>query len=482
MERIENFTLLTDFYELTMMGGYHACGKERQKVVFDLFFRSIPSEGGYCVASGLCSALDYVLNLRFGPEEIEYLQARRMFGSRFLEFLAQLRFTGDIDAIPEGTVVFPYEPLVRVSAPIAEAQLIETPLLNQVNFQTLIATKAARVVLAAEGQPVMEFGLRRAQGSDGALSASRAAYIGGVASTSNVLAGQRFGIPVMGTMAHSWVMSFPTELEAFRAYARTYPDGCILLVDTYDTLGSGVPNAIRVGQELEASGHRFIGIRLDSGDLAVLSQKARRMLDEAGLRDAKIVASSDLDELIIRDLNAQGARIDQWGVGTNLVTSRDCPALGGVYKLAAAEQDGEMQPRLKLSNNIAKLTDPGIKELHRIKSVQGEWLGDVLTHGGEILPQGKPLRTHHRTYAHLKRTFDGAWESVPLLRPVLRSGKLVPGSPTEEPIATIRHRARTELAELGPQYKRFKNPEIYWLGLSDGLWDLKSRMLQAFAP
>jgi nicotinate phosphoribosyltransferase len=479
MERITNFTLLTDFYQLTMMGGYLSCGKEKQRVVFDLFFRTVPSDGGFCVAAGLSSAIDYILNLKFGPEELEYIRAQEMFQPHFVEFLSRLRFTGDLDAVPEGTVVFPYEPLVRVSAPIPEAQLIETALLNQINFQTLIATKAARVVLAAESSPVMEFGLRRAQGSDGALSASRAAYIGGVESTSNVLAGQRYGIPVKGTMAHSWVMSFGSELEAFRAYATAYPDGCVLLVDTYDTLDSGVPNAIQVAHELEAAGHRFQGIRLDSGDLAVLSQRARQMLDDAGLRDAKIVASSDLDELIIRDITAQGARIDLWGVGTNLVTSKDCPALGGVYKLSAAEEGGEMRPRMKMSNNIAKLTDPGVKELYRVMDPNGEWLGDVLACQGEEVPEGKSLRTHHRTYAHLKRTFEGPWNAVRLLRPVLREGRPAEGSPAEESLAAIRARAVRQLSELGPQFKRFKNPELYWLGLTDELWTLKNRMLQA---
>jgi nicotinate phosphoribosyltransferase len=474
MERIENFTLLTDFYQLTMMGGYLHSGRARQEVVFDLFFRSVPSGGGFCVAAGLAPAIDYVTSLRFGPEEIEYLAVQRVFPPELLEHLESFTFAGDIDAVPEGTLVFPYEPLLRVRAPIIQAQLIETALLNQINFQTLIATKAARISLAAAGAPVLEFGLRRAQGSDGGLSASRAAYIGGASSTSNVLAGQRFGIPVRGTMAHSWVMSFPSEIEAFRAYARCYPDACLLLVDTYDTLRSGVPNAIRVAKELEASGHRFAGIRLDSGDLAVLSREARRMLDAAGLPQALITASSDLDELLIQDLRNQGARIDVWGVGTSLATSRDCPALGGVYKVAAAEENGCLEPRIKRSDNIVKLTDPGMKDLFRIRGADGMWLGDVLTLHDEPLPEGKPLMTHHRTYAHLKRRFAPPWTAERLLEPVLRSGRR---QRPDEGLTEMRQRAERQLALLAPQHKRFTNPEPYWLGLSDGLWDLKLRLL-----
>jgi nicotinate phosphoribosyltransferase len=483
MERVENYTLLTDFYQLTMMGGYLHRGKAEQRVVFDLFFRSVPSEGGYCIAAGLASALDYVTNLRFGRDDLEYLAAQRTFAPSFLEFLAQLRFTGDIDAVPEGTVVFPYEPLVRVAAPIAEAQLLETALLNQINFQTLIATKAARIALAAEGGAVLEFGLRRAQGSDGGLSASRAAYLGGANATSNVLAGQRYGIPVKGTMAHAWVMSFGSELEAFRAYAQAYPDGCLLLVDTYDTLGSGLPNAIRVGRELEAAGHRFGGIRLDSGDLAVLSQRSRQMLDDAGLAHASIVASGDLNEYLIRDLKAQGARIDVWGVGTSLATSFDCPALGGVYKLAAAEEDGQMRPRLKRSDNIAKLTDPGAKELYRIHGADGGWLGDLMALQGEALPEGRTLRTHHRTFAHMKRSFGPPWSVQKLLRPVVRAGQIVDeASLGPEALANGRQRAARQLAQMRPEFKRLTNPERYWLGLSDELWSLKTRMLEAYAP
>ncbi len=475
MERIENYTLLTDFYELTMMGGYWAHGRHGQRVVFDLFFRSVPRGGGYCIAAGLESAIDYVLNIRFGPDELAYLRGLGIFPDEFISALGSFRFTGDIDAVPEGTVVLPHEPLLRVTAPLWEAQLIETALLNQVNFQTLIATKAARIVQAAAGDPVLEFGSRRAQGADGALSASRAAFIGGVGATSNSLAGKRFGIPVKGTMAHSWIMSFPTELEAFRAYGSAYPDSCLLLVDTYDTLKSGVPNAIVVAKELESQGHRFVGIRLDSGDLTLLSRGARQLLDQAGLRYAKIVASNDLDEYLIQDLKNQGSKIDIWGVGTSLATSKDCPALGGVYKLAAADNGGTMEPRIKVANNIAKITDPGVKELYRLFSPKGKWLGDLLALAHESVPESGCFETRHRTLPHVRRIFEGEWRLERLLQPVLRNGKQVR---EVEPLSQLKQRTLEQLSKLDPQHLRLKNPELAWLGLTKGLWQLKQQLLR----
>lgn len=364
-----NLTLLTDLYQLTMMQGYYKNDTNNHEVVFDLFYRSNPSKNGYAICAGLEQAIDYIQNLNFNDADIKYLDSLNLFQKDFLEYLRGFRFTGDIYAIPEGTVVFPMEPLLRVKAPIFEAQFVETALLNIINHQSLIATKAARVVKAAEGDPVLEFGLRRAQGPDAGIYGARAAIIGGCAGTSNVLTGQMFDVPVSGTHAHSWVMSFDEEIEAFRAYAKLFPEKCILLVDTYDTLESGVPNAIKVFDEMKKEGlpMTFYGIRLDSGDLAYLSKKARAMLDAAGYKDAIISASCDLDEMLIADLKRQGAQITLWGVGTNMITSSDCPSFGGIYKLAAElHKDGEEIPKIKISDNPEKVTNPGVKKVVRV--------------------------------------------------------------------------------------------------------------------
>ena len=342
---MRNLTLLTDRYELTMVGGYLQSGKENQKANFDYFFRKIPDEGGYCIAAGLEQVIDYIKNIHFTSEDLAYLKGLGVFPDQVFRYLRKFRFTGDLYAVPEGTVIFPHEPIIRVTAPLPEAQFIESALLNIMNFQTLIATKASRVCAAAEGDPVIEFGLRRAHGPDAAIYAARAAFIGGAQGTSNILAGKLFDIPVRGTVAHSWVESFPSELEAFRAYCRIYPKDCLLLVDTYDTLKSGIPNAIKVGKELRDQGKGELkGIRLDSGDLAYLSKEARKMLDREGFEGVKIFASSDLDEWIIESIKKQGGRIDTWGVGTKLVTAYSTPALGGVYKLTAIEENGRMSP------------------------------------------------------------------------------------------------------------------------------------------
>ena len=358
----DNLTLLTDFYELTMMQGYFETNKN-ETVIFDVFYRKNPSEGGYAVCCGLQQVIEYIKELHFTEEDIEYLKGQQIFNEAFLQYLRDFKFTGDIYAIKEGTVVFPMEPLIKVVAPAMEAQLIETALLNIINHQSLIATKASRVCFAAKGEPVMEFGLRRAQGPDAGTLGARAAVIGGCAGTSNVLCAKKFNVPALGTHAHSWIMSFEDELTAFRTYASLYPNNATLLVDTYDTLRSGVPHAIQVFTELKEAGKMptKYGIRLDSGDLAYLSKKARKMLDDAGFTDATICASSDLDEYLIDSLKTQGAAINVWGVGTNLITSRDCPAFGGVYKLAAVEQDGEFIPKIKLSENQWKITNPGNK-------------------------------------------------------------------------------------------------------------------------
>ena len=364
-----NLTLLTDLYELTMMQGYFKEKDANETVIFDMFYRTNPHGNGFAICAGLEQAIEYIKGLHFDESDIEYLRSLNIFAEDFLEYLSTFRFTGDIYAIPEGTVVFPRESLIKVIAPIMQAQLVETALLTIINHQSLIATKTERIVHAAKGDGVMEFGLRRAQGADAGTYGARAAMIAGCIGTSNVLCGKMFDVPVKGTHAHSWIMSFPDELTAFRTYAKLYPSACILLVDTYDTLKSGIPNAIRVFQEMKDAGisPRKLGIRLDSGDLAYLSKKARKMLDAAGFEEATICASNDLDEYLIHDLKMQGAAIDSWGVGTNLITSKDCPSFGGVYKLAAIQnKNGEFEPKIKLSENTEKITNPGNKTVYRI--------------------------------------------------------------------------------------------------------------------
>ncbi|AFL99113.1 MULTISPECIES: nicotinate phosphoribosyltransferase [Desulfitobacterium] len=468
---MQDIALLTDLYQLTMMQGYYQNGYEDKEAVFDLYFRKIPSGGGYAIAAGLEQVVEYIESLRFSPGDIAYLKGLGMFDEGFLKVLKDFRFNGDIDAVPEGTVVFPYEPLVRVKARIFEAQLIETALLNIVNFETLIATKASRVVAAAGGDSVMEFGLRRAQGPDAGILGSRAAFIGGCQFTSNVLAGKRYGIPLSGTQAHSWIQCFPSELEAFRAYARTFPDQCLLLVDTYNVLKSGVPNAIKVGLELEAEGHRFLGIRIDSGDLTYLSREARKMLDEAGLKNAHIVASNDLDEHTISAIRAQGAAIDSWGVGTHLITSKDTPALGGVYKLSAEGQNGDFEPRLKVSENISKITNPGVKKIVRFYDRGGKAMADLIAleeeHFEEPLTIFDPIETWKR-----KTLTD--FKTRELLVPVFRGGKRVYELPYLKDIQTY---AQHECETLWDEVKRLVNPHRYIVDLSPKLFELRQSLL-----
>ena len=391
----QNLTLLTDLYELTMMQGYFRNKAQNETVIFDAFYRNNPGDGGYAIACGLEQVIRYVQELHFSPEDIAYLRSLHIFDEDFLAYLADFHFSGDIYAIPEGTVIFPREPLVKVVAPIMEAQLMETAILNIINHQSLIATKAARVCHAARGDGIMEFGLRRAQGPDAGTYGARAAVIGGCIGTSNVLCGQLFDVPVKGTHAHSWIMSFPDEYSAFKAYADMYPNACILLVDTYDTLKSGVPNAIKVFTEMREAGIplTFYGIRLDSGDLAYLSKKARKMLDEAGFPDAVISASNDLDEFLIDSLKEQGAAITSWGVGTNLITSKDCPSFGGVYKLAAIQApDGSFIPKIKLSENSEKITNPGNKKIYRIyEKESGKIKADLICMEDETYDESQDL-------------------------------------------------------------------------------------------
>jgi len=472
---MRNLTMLTDLYQLTMMYGYYKKGMGEQEGVFDLFFRRTKENSAYAVMAGVESVIEYINNLHFSQDDIAYLRSLGLFDESFLSMLADLRFTGDLYAIPEGTVVFPAEPLIRVKAPIIQAQLIETALLNLVNHQTLIATKASRVVYAANGDSVLEFGLRRAQGPDAGVYGARAAIIGGCDATSNVLTGQMFNIPVKGTHAHSWVMSFPTELEAFRAYAEIFPSSCILLLDTYDTLRSGVPNAIKVFDELRAKGYKPLGVRLDSGDLAYLSKRVRAMLDEAGHQDVKISASSDLDETVIRDLKAQGACIDIWGVGTRLITSDDCPALGGVYKLSAEIINGEIIPKIKLSDNHAKITNPGYKKVFRLyRKKNGKAIADLIALHDETIDETKPLRLFDpiQTWKTMEISDFTARE---LLVPIFVNGEQVYESPS---LMQIHEYAKQELATLWEEYKRLLNPHVYKVDLSDRLYDLKQQLLR----
>ena len=477
-----NLTLLTDLYQLTMMQGYYKNDTNNHEVVFDLFYRNNPSKNGYAICAGLAQAIEYIENLAFTDADIEYLDSLGLFHQDFLEYLRGFQFTGDIYAIPEGTVVFPMEPLLRVKAPIFEAQFVETALLNIINHQSLIATKAARVVRAAEGDPVLEFGLRRAQGPDAGIYGARAAMIGGCNGTSNVLTGQMFNVPISGTHAHSWVMSFDEEIEAFRAYARLFPNKCILLVDTYDTLESGVPNAITVFDEMKASGQEMssYGIRLDSGDLAYLSKKARQMLDAAGHPEAIISASCDLDEMLIADLKRQGAKINLWGVGTNMITSSDCPSFGGIYKLAAEiNKKGIENPKIKISDNPEKVTNPGIKKIVRVyDKTTNKITADIIALENEIFDEDKSLTLYapNARWKKIKLKPD-SYTLRELLVPVFIEGKKVYQSPST---MAIRAYAKEELETLWDEYKRLVNPQIMQVVLSDGLFALKEVMLENY--
>ena len=461
-----SLALLTDLYQLTMACGYWKAGVAEREAVFHLTFRRAPFSGAYAIAAGIAPALSFLERLRFSSDDLAYLATMRdgegapLFPPAFLDYLGALRFACSVDAVPEGALVFPHEPILRVRGPIAHAQLVETPLLTLVNYQTLVATKAARVCQAARGQPVLEFGLRRAQGIDGGLAASRAAYIGGVAATSNVLAGKLFGIPVRGTHAHSWVMFHDSELEAFRAYARAMPGNATFLVDTYDTL-EGVRHAIEAGHELRAHGHTLAGIRLDSGDLAYLSIEARKLLDAAGFNDAKIVASNDLDERLIGDIIDQGAKIDSWGVGTKLVTAYDQPALGGVYKLGASrDEHGEWRDAIKLSEQPIKISNPGVLGVRRL-SRGGHFVGDAI-YDTERGIAAAPLQLHdieHMARAPVTPAYDAA---IDLLAPALADGKRVGAIATLE---DARARAAADLAALSPRHKRYQNPQPYPVGL-----------------
>ncbi|MCI9051861.1 MAG: nicotinate phosphoribosyltransferase [Lachnospiraceae bacterium] len=477
-----NLTLLTDLYELTMMQGYFK-NQTNEIVIFDAFYRTNPSGSGYAIAAGLDQVIDYIKNLHFSKEDISYLKSLSLFEDDFLEYLSDFKFTGSIYAIPEGTVVFPREPLVKVIASAMEAQLVETAILNIINHQSLIATKASRVVYAAQGDGVMEFGLRRAQGPDAGTWGARAAMIGGCIGTSNVLAGQLFDVPVKGTHAHSWIMSFPDEYTAFKKYAEIYPDACLLLVDTYDTLNSGVPNAIRVFTEMREAGIplTLYGIRLDSGDLAYLSKEARKMLDEAGFSDAVISASSDLDEYLIDSLKTQGSAITSWGVGTNLITSKDCPAFGGVYKLAAIKDKhtGKFIPKIKLSENTEKITNPGNKTIFRLYEKEtGKIKADLIALVGEKFDSNysllifDPIETWKKTL--LK---PNTYTIRELMIPIFIDGECVYTSPK---VMDIRKYCMKELDTLWDETRRLVNPHKVHVDLSNELYQIKKQLLDSF--
>ena len=476
---MRNLTLLTDLYELTMMQGYFKTGNNRT-VIFDAFHRKNPCDGGYSIACGLDQVIDYIKNLHFEKEDIDYLRSLNLFDEDFLEYLSNFKFTGDIYAIPEGTVMFPREPIVKVIAPIMQAQLVETAILNIVNHQSLIATKAARVCYAAKGDGIMEFGLRRAQGPDAGIYGARAAVIAGCVGTSNVLTGQMFNVPVKGTHAHSWIMSFDDEYTAFKTYADLYPGACILLVDTYDTLRSGVPNAIRVFQEMKDAGIplKGYGIRLDSGDLAYLTKKARKMLDDAGFKDAIISASSDLDEYLIDSLKTQGAEITSWGVGTNLITSKDNPAFGGVYKLAAVMgDDGNFIPKIKVSENSEKITNPGNKTVYRVYDPDGMIRADLITLTDEVFDQTEPLLLFDPIETWKKTLLQpGEYTLREILVPVFKNGECVYQTPE---VMDIRDYCKHEMNTLWDESKRLVNPQIVHVDLSRKLYDLKQELLNS---
>ena len=469
-----NLTLLTDFYELTMGNGYLENGLADTVCCFDLYFRKVPDNGGFAVMCGLEQAINYIKKLSFTDEDIAYLRDKKIFSEKFLDYLRNFKFSCDVWAIPEGTPVFPNEPLVIVKGPAIQAQLMETMLLLCINHQCLIATKAARIVKAADGRAVMEFGSRRAQGSDGAIYGARAAYIGGCAGTACTISDKEMGTPALGTMAHSWVQMFDSELDAFRAYAKCYPDACLLLVDTYNVLKSGIPNAIKVFNELRAEGHEPAGIRIDSGDITYLSRKARKMLDDAGFPNAKICISNSLDEYIIEDILRQGACIDSFGVGERLITSRSEPVFGGVYKLTAVEKDGQIIPKIKLSENVTKITTPDFKELWRFyDKTTGKAIADLITCYGEEVDDTKPYTIFDPEHPYKKKTVTD-FAAKKLLVQIFDKGECV----YESPSATeIRDFCREQIGTLWSEVTRFENPHEYYVDLSKKLWDKKNDLL-----
>ena len=473
-----NLSLVMDFYELTMSQCYFNSEHRNRIVTFDMFYRRNPDQGGYALFAGLEELIGYIQNLHFVDEDIEYLRSLNKFSEEFLDYLRHFIFTGDIWAIKEGTPVFPYEPLIRVRAKMIDAQLIETAMLLCVNHQTMIATKAKRIVRAAQGRAIMEFGARRAHNFDAANFGARAAYIGGVCGTATTYAGQKFDMPVLGTMAHSFVQSFPTEYEAFLAYAKTYPDNCTVLLDTYNTLKSGLVNAIRVAKEyLEPNGYRLKGVRIDSGDMAYLSKQIRKALDKAGMEDCNIVVSNSLDEYLIQSLIAQGAKIDLMGVGENLVCSKSTPVFGGVYKMSAVYEGDVMIPKIKISENIEKVTNPGFKDLYRIYDIEtGKALADLMTIHGEVIDPSQDLTIYHHMNSWKNKTIPGGTYRVrDLLEPIIIQGQLVYEAPS---LKEIRAYSEKEFETIWDEVLRFEFPQTYYVDLSKKLLDLKLEMLQ----
>lgn len=472
-----NQTLLCDFYELTMGNGYLLSGKKDMQACFDLYFRKVPDNGGFAIAAGLSEMIEFLEQLHFGKGDIEYLRSKHQFSEEFLQYLADFKFECDVYAVPEGTPIFPNEPLVTVKGPAIQAQLLETMLLLTINHQSLIATKANRIVRAAQGRPVFEFGSRRAQGSNAAILGARAAFVGGCAGTACACCEQLYGIPAVGTMAHSWIQMYDSELEAFEAYARYYPDNCILLVDTYNVIKSGIPNAIKAYENvLKPLGKRLKGIRIDSGDITYLTKKVRKMLDAAGLTDCTIFISNSLDEYIIRDILLQGASIDSFGVGERLITSKSEPVFGGVYKLVATEKDGKYVPKIKLSENVEKITTPGYKKVYRLFSNEtGNMIADLIALYDEEFDFTKPITLFDPVYTWKKKTFEN-YRVEEILKPIYEKGKLVYKTPT---VMESKKYCAEQVGRLWDEVKRFENPQTYYVDLSQKLWDVKHSLLSA---
>lgn len=467
-----NLTMLTDFYELTMANGYFESGRVNEIGYFDMFFRRVPENGGFAILAGINELIDYLCDLEFTEEDIEYLREKNMFSEGFLDYLANFKFECDVWAVPEGTAVFPGEPLLTVRGPLIQAQLIETMVLLLINHQSLIATKANRIVRAAKGRPVLEFGSRRAQGASAAILGARAAYIGGCAGTACTIADRDMGITALGTMAHSWVQTFPTEYEAFKTYAEVYPDNCVLLVDTYNVLKSGVPNAIRVFKEMKP---KKMGIRIDSGDVSYLTKKARKMLDEAGLQDCQITVSNSLDEYIIQDILLEGACIDSFGVGERLITASAQPVFGGVYKLAAVERDGEIVPKIKVSENVEKITNPGFKSLFRLYDNETKSaIADVITLDHEDIPAGNDYEIFDPQNVWKRKTVSDFY-AVNMRVQLFDKGKLVYEKPS---IEEIRNYCKEQVDALWDEMKRLESPQTYYVDLSYDLWNLKKNMIE----
>ena len=472
---MDNFTMLADYYEFTMMNGYFEAGRENEIAIFDLFFREVPDGSGFAIMAGVEQLVDYLENLKFTDEDIDFFKKKGIFGEKFLSFLKDFHFTSDVWAVPEGTPIFPHEPILTVRGPVVEVQLIETMALLTINHQSLIASKANRIVRAAEGRPVMEFGSRRAQGTHAANLGARAAFIGGVVGSANTMVDRDYGVPAMGTMAHSWVQLFPSEYEAFKAYCETYPDQATLLIDTYDTLDEGLPNAIRAFREvLIPKGFRPKGVRIDSGDLSYLTKKVRKVLDREGFSDCSIVVSGGLDEYVIRDLLVQGAKIDSFGVGERLITSKTEPVFGGVYKLSGIDNDGVIEPKIKISENTEKITVPGYKKVLRFFDKNtGDAMADLCMMRDEENPDGSAVEIFHPIHTWKKTTLEN-YEVKELLVPIYKGGKLVYKLPS---LMDIRKKCEDEVGHLWDEVKRFENPHRYYVDLSPKLWEVRNRLL-----